>query len=233
MRIHVFQHIPFENEAQIGKWAAERGHSVTRTRFYADDPIPAMSKIDMLVIAGGFMNVYQYEEYPWLCREKTHIVDAIEAEIPIVGLCLGAQLIADVLGAHVVRNPEPEIGWFPVTLTAGARKHPVRAGLPDTLMAFHWHGDTFHLPTGAMRLARSEACANQAFIYQDRILGLQFHLEYSRENLEAMLLHCSDELVETSYVQCPDEIRSHPERVDASHVHLCRLLDNLVALTTE
>ncbi len=230
MKIHVFQHIPFEHEAHIGRWAADRGHRVTRTRFYADDPIPATGEIDLLVITGGFMNVYEYEKYPWLYREKTHILDAIRSGIPVVGLCLGAQLIADVLGGRVCRNREPEIGWFPVTLTPEGREHAICAGLPDSPMAFHWHGDTFGLPDGAVHLAESQACVNQAFLYDRRVLGLQFHLEYSREDLEAMLTHCGDELVEAPYVQSPDEIRADAGRMDACHSHLCRLLDNLAAL---
>ena len=165
------------------------------------------SEIDILAIMGGLMNVYQYRDYPWLKEEKKFIEKAINRKIKVIGICLGAQLIADVLGARVTQNPYVEIGWHDVTLTDVGANSNILMGFPKTFIAFHWHGDTFEIPDGASHLAYSEACANQAFKYENNVIGLQFHLEYSQESIEKMLDNCSDELVGAQYVQNKERIR--------------------------
>ncbi len=130
------------------------------------------------------MNVYEEAEYPWLAAEKAFIAAAIGAGKPVLGICLGAQLIAAVLGGTVSKGPQPEIGWYPVELTPAGRELPLFAGFPDRFTALHWHGDTFSIPPGATHVASSAACANQAFAYDGgRVVGLQFHLEETRESL--------------------------------------------------
>ena len=126
---------------------------------------------------------------------------AIGAGKTIVGVCLGAQLLADCLGACVFRNAHKEIGWLPIELTAEALADPVFGPLAPGLTVYHWHGDTFPLPPGAVHLARSAGCEHQAFLYQGRVLGLQFHLETTPESLAALVANCADEIVPGPYVQ--------------------------------
>lgn len=206
MRFHWLGHVPFEDAASIGVWAEQHGHTVTSTRLYADEPLPAANEIDALAIMGGPMNVYQYRRYPWLLREKRFIDHALRVEIPIMGVCLGAQLLADVLGAKVTENPHIEIGWFPVRMVDAADASCLLGGPPERFTAFHWHGDTFEIPFGATRLAESDVCANQAFVYGASVVGLQFHLEYSQDSIRKMLAHCGDELVDAPFVQTRNQI---------------------------
>src|SRR4051812_36082961 len=117
MRIHSLEHQAAEGPGKIADWAAARGHSIARTALYADEALPALEAFDVLVVMGGGMNIYQYRDYPWLPMEKAFLRRAIYAGKPILGICLGAQLLADVLGGKVYQNPEKEIGWFPVAIT--------------------------------------------------------------------------------------------------------------------
>ena len=178
MRIHYLQHVPFEDLANIESWARSRGHDLSRTMLFSDEKLPEMDHFDWLIIMGGPMNIYEDEKYPWLSREKEFIRQAIASDKIVLGICLGAQLIADVLGGSVRRNEYREIGWFAVSLTEEGSTSPIFSVLPKSFVALHWHGDTFAIPPGAMRIAESQACANQAFI-KGKAIGLQFHLESS------------------------------------------------------
>ncbi len=200
---------------------------MTKTRLHEDEPLPDVAGIGLLAIMGGPMNVYQYRDHPWLKREKTFIGRAIAAGIPILGVCLGAQLLADVLGAKVAQNPHVEIGWFPVRLTAEARDSRVFRGMPAEFTALHWHGDTFEIPPGAKRLAESEACSNQAFEYGGRAVGLQFHLEYTADSIRSMLAHCGDELADAPFIQNRDRILAGFDGIGQTRKLLFELLDSL------
>ncbi len=195
MHVHIIQHVEFEGPAHIGRWIDNHGHSRSETHLYRGDELPAAMNLDRLVIMGGPMNIHEHERYPWLAAEKAFIGRVIGAGKTVIGICLGAQLIADVLGARVYAGPEKEIGWFPVTLTGEGRQSGLFDGLPDRFPVFHWHGDTFDLPAGAVRLAESAACANQAFLHDGRVLGLQFHLESTPESVEKITEQCVDEVV--------------------------------------
>lgn len=228
MRCHWLGHVPFEDAAHIGLWAVRHGYELTHTQLYAGQPLPPVETIDALAIMGGPMNVYQYRDHPWLVEEKRFIERAIEAGIPVVGVCLGAQLIADVLGAKVTQNHQIEIGWFEVELTDDGRKSDIFKGMPDRFTAFHWHGDRFDIPSGAMHLAGSQACTNQAFLYGNRILGLQFHLEYSAQSIGKMLVHCADELTEGPFIQAQRQITADLTNVESTQKLLFGLLDTLL-----
>ncbi|UCD49470.1 MAG: type 1 glutamine amidotransferase [Phycisphaerales bacterium] len=225
MRFHWLQNIAFEDAANVGVWAAERGHEVTATRLYAGQALPHLDEIDALAIMGGPMNVYQYRDYPWLIEEKRFIERAVRLGVPTVGVCLGAQLIADVLGAKVTQNREIEIGWFDITLTPDAADVPLAQALPERFLAFSWHGDTFEIPTGATHLAQSEACANQAFVYARNVLALQFHLDYSAESIGRMLAHCDNELVEGPFIQNQTQITANLAQTEETCRRLFALLD--------
>ena len=158
------------------------------------------------------MGVYDELRYPWLTVEKDVIERTIRSGKLVLGICLGAQLIADVLGARVYAAPHKEIGWFPVERTEAASTTKIGDALPQTIEAFHWHGDTFDLPFGAVHLASSLACENQAFVYQNRVLALQYHLETTRTSAEALIENCAHELVDGPYVQPAKAILSNEER---------------------
>jgi GMP synthase-like glutamine amidotransferase len=227
MRIHYLQHVPFEDAANIAVWARDQGHAVTSTRLCEAEPLPALDSFDWLVIMGGPMNIYQHDAHPWLGPEKKFIERAIEHQKLVLGICLGAQLVADVLGGEVTQNSHKEIGWFHVSLTDQGCRAPLLKGFPQRFQAFHWHGDTFSIPSGAERLAESEACANQAFQYAGRVLGLQFHLDYSVESIEKMLRHCGHELSDGPYVQSAETIRASYHCVPAIGRLLDQWLENL------
>lgn len=225
MRIHSLMHVPFEDAASIGVWAQERGHSLNYTHLYHGQTLPPLESFEMLAIMGGLMNINEHRNYPWLAEEKAFIKKAIEAGKKVIGVCLGGQLIADVLGGKVVQNPNIEIGWFPVTLNENAKQSPFFKTLPQTLDAFHWHGDTFSIPPGAVHLASSDGCANQAFQYGDNVLGLQFHMEYSAESIDKMLIHCADEMTDAPFIQDAETIRAGYEKIPTITSFLFNVLD--------
>jgi GMP synthase (glutamine-hydrolysing) len=239
MHIHYLQHVAFEDAANIAAWACQRGHRLSHTRLDLDQPLPEPEDLDWLVVMGGPMNVDQHDLYPWLVREKELIRRVIERGVPVLGVCLGGQLVSTVLGGQVTQNRQKEIGWFPLTLTAEAKASPVFSHLPQQLPAFHWHGDTFSIPPGAVRLAASDGCDNQAFQYDRHVVALQFHWDYSRQSVETMIQHCGDELIAGARggapstlgpghgIQQPAEMLAHPERFDEIKVLLYQMLDTL------
>lgn len=227
MRVHYLQQEPFEGPGSIEPWAKEKGHALSVTKFYQDAPTPPFDEIDLLIILGGSMNIYEEESHPWLAREKRFIRQAIESGKAALGICLGAQLIADVMGGKVTRNAHKEIGWFPIELTPEARNFRLFNTLPQRLPVFHWHGDTFSLPPGAVHIARSEACENQAFIFRDRVVALQFHAEFMRPSLEAITAGCAKELVPGKYIQTPAEMFRPEEEFGAMNAVMSRLLDGM------
>jgi GMP synthase-like glutamine amidotransferase len=206
MRIHVLQHVSFEDEAGIGVWAKAQDHSITKTLLYRNEKLPPTDNFDRLLIMGGPMSVHDEREYPWLVGEKKLIREAIEKGKTVLGVCLGAQLIAHVLAARVYKNPHKEIGWHGVSLAKEAGRSPVFNRFPKKFTAFHWHGETFDLPLGCARIAESEACLNQAFEYDGRVVGLQFHLESSEESIRRLIQNCPEDLADGKYVQRADEI---------------------------
>jgi GMP synthase (glutamine-hydrolysing) len=158
MRILYVQHVPFETPGVIVDWALEMNYPLSGTRLYDGEVLPDAGAFDFLVIMGGPMGVRDEHAHPWLAGEKRFIEQTIRAGKKVLGICLGAQLIAEVLGARVYRNTHREIGWFPVRLTARGAASPVFGVLPGGFDAFHWHGDTFTLPAGCVHAAESEAC---------------------------------------------------------------------------
>lgn len=231
MRIHALQHVAFEGLAQIEAWARTKGHPVTTTRFHEDGTLPEQADFDWLVIMGGPMNIYEEDPYPWLVREKRFVREAVDVGKTVLGICLGAQLLADVLGGKVFRNPVKEIGWHPVEITESGAESGLFGFLPKRLTAFHWHGDTFHLPPGAVRTATSVGCPNQAFLFGDRVVGLQFHLESTPESIEAILANCADELVKGPYIQDAAAIRAGMGHVSGTNAAMTGILDRLEAGT--
>ena len=220
MNVHYFQHVSFEGPGYIATWLQEQGHRLTATRFFEDNyELPELSAIDMLVIMGGPMSVYDDHLYPWLQEEKAFIDDAIQTGKKVLGICLGAQLAALCLGAYVPTALRKEIGWYPVYARDEALK--VAPGLYQLLeqnpVVFHWHGDKFDIPYGAYELAFSEANSNQGFIYKKQVLGLQFHLELMPTDLDEMIQHGSKELVAGPYIQDAATLRAGAHHIEAGN----------------
>lgn len=214
MRLHYLQHVPFENPGSILTWAGKNDCTITNTQMYKNEMLPCPEHIDWLVIMGGPMNIYEEEKYPWLADEKAFIRETVTLGKVVIGLCLGAQLIADVIGGKVTRNKFPEIGWFPVTFSEQARSSPLFSFFPRELVVFEWHGDTFsHLPEDAIIIAENNACSHQAFVYQKNIFGFQYHLENTFDIIQNLITHCSDEMTTGPYIQTAEEILSHPEYI--------------------
>lgn len=226
MNVHVLQHVPFEGPGSIAQWVTARGAALTCTRCFAGDPWPDLDQVDCLVIMGGPMSVNDENRLPWLAPEKAIIRLAIDRGIPTLGVCLGAQLIASALGARVYPNRVREIGWFPVHASDDAG---MGVRLPAECLVFHWHGETFDLPDGAVRLATSPGCVNQAFQAHDHVVGLQFHLEMTPDGAAALLEACAGDLVPGPYVQSAAEIAAAPaDRYRASNAVMDDLLTSLV-----
>ncbi|MBC8080725.1 MAG: type 1 glutamine amidotransferase [Gorillibacterium sp.] len=223
MNIHAVLHMDYEGLGAIECWLVERGHDLSKTKLYLGDTLPAVDSFDWLIVMGGAMNIYEEEAYPWLIAEKALIREALKQNKKVLGICLGAQLLADALDAKVLKNKVKEIGWYPIQFTPEARvlldagyvhheptglldAEPVHHWTSESLTVFHWHGDTFELPQGAIPLAASEGCSNQAFIYGENAIGLQFHLEMEESDIERLIQHGLDELVDGPYIQTAEEI---------------------------
>ncbi|TDU26559.1 GMP synthase-like glutamine amidotransferase [Panacagrimonas perspica] len=223
MHVHWLQHASHEDLGCIGPWLARRGDRVTMTRLWAGDPPPAAPDFDALIVMGGPMNIYEHDAHPWLVPEKRLIRAAIDAGRPALGICLGSQLIADVMGAPVTRNAHTEIGWFDVSLNPAGRALALFADWPDTFSAFHWHGDTFAIPPGAQNLMSSAGCAHQGYTIGDRVIGLQFHLEVTAADARVWL--AQEELKPSTYVQAPDFILGELDRFALNNRLMIKLLD--------
>ena len=232
MRLHYLQHVPFEGPGTIRDWATDRGHDLTGTHLYDDESLPDPDTFDWLIVMGGPMSVHDTEVYPWLDVEKELIRTAVDTDRVVIGICLGAQLVAEALGGRVYEADTPEIGWFPVEATDEASRSPLFADLGEVYDAFHWHGDTFDLPEGATRMARTDACANQAFVYGGRVVGLQFHLESSPETIDEIIENSGD-LPGGPLVQDVDTMRDGVDKTGPLERRLRTLFDTLEREVTE
>lgn len=230
MRAHVLQHVPFEGLGSIGDWLNAEGYETTSTRFFESSVLPHVDDVDLLIAMGGPMSVNDEAMLPWLVAEKAFVRDAIRAGTPVLGICLGAQLIASALGARVYANPQKEIGWLPIQAVEAPRDGAFR--FPPSIDVFHWHGETFDLPSGAIALASSPACRNQAFQIGRSVIGLQFHLETTPESARLLVANCRDEMVPGPYVQSEEAVLSaEPARYATINALMADVLAYLHATT--
>jgi len=226
MRIHVFQHVSFEDEAAIGDWGRGKNFSITRTRFHEGESPPDPDSYDWLVVMGGPMGIYDEAEYSWLTREKRAIKEGLETDKRILGICLGAQLLAGVSGGQVSPNPEREIGWFPVQRIGG--ESWLLKGVPETFDAFHWHGDRFFAPDNGRLLGMSDGCPAQIIQIGERALGFQFHLESTPERIQALMDNCPEDMAPGAFVKTKEEIDNTMDRCTEANRIMEAVLENML-----
>lgn len=187
-KLLVCQHVAHEALGTLAPLFKNAGFRIRYVNFGREpDGKPSLDGYDGLVILGGPMNVDETEKYPHLAFEVTMVEEALQRNIPLLGICLGAQLIAKALGVRVAKNRVKEIGWYDVALTAEGKNDPILKHFKPVEKIFQWHGDTFDIPAGAFHLLSSELCANQAFRHGDKVYGFQFHLEVDRRMIERWL----------------------------------------------
>jgi GMP synthase-like glutamine amidotransferase len=228
MRIHYLQHIDFETPSNILKLLQQKKCSLTSTMLYENTILPEQNDFDTLIIMGGPMNIYEEKKYPFLKYEKKFIEKSIKNNKKILGICLGSQLLADVLGSKVYKNKEKEIGFFPIKLTETGINSTYFNGIQKEFMVFHWHGDTYDIPKTAKHLAYTDVCHSQAFSYNENVIGLQFHFELNEESINNLILNCKNELVDASFIQKEPEIRNHYKLIDPMYKILEKFFDNFL-----
>ena len=224
MRIHYFQHIEFETLYMIEDWVKQNNHTLTHTKFFEKGFVfPSLDDFDALIILGGTMSVYDNQN-SWMIEEKKYIKKAIERSKKILGLCLGAQLIANVLGAKVAEHTQSEIGIFPVKVKDNESVKKVFTGIGDEIFSFCWHGDRFEIPQGAIHLASTLACDNQAFLYKERVLALQFHLEMDISAIKNIIDHCGQQIKPAKYIQDKETLLEQAKNISKKNLFI--FLDN-------
>ncbi len=225
MKVHWLQHLPFEGLGSMGEYFKQKNIPSTSTQFYLNQSLPSIDSFDWLIIMGGAMSAYDDAKFPWLTEEKIFIKKAIDAGKVVIGVCLGAQLIAASLDAKVYRNKNKEIGWFDLTPTKDAKNTILADCFLEKMEVFHWHGDTFDLPKGAIHLASSEATKNQGYIIDNRVIGFQFHLETTFEYAKALFDNFPDEIKSEKYIQNAEQVFSDLEKFKKINKVMSQILD--------
>lgn len=217
--VRVLRHIAPEGPGRIASALSQAGLDVSITRIDLGEAVPRdLDDTAGLVVMGGPMGVYEADRFPHLAEEQKLIERALASEIPVLGVCLGSQLLAATLGARVYPGPRKEIGWFPVAKEPAAGDDALFADLPDRFTALHWHGDVFDLPDGAVALARSELTRHQAFRFGRNAYGLLFHLEAAADQVTAMASLFAGELTAAG-VNGGELVAATPEAVEAAAPH--------------
>ncbi|MBT8440888.1 MAG: gamma-glutamyl-gamma-aminobutyrate hydrolase family protein [Gammaproteobacteria bacterium] len=225
-RLLVFQHVPHEILGNLDPLLRDARFRIRYVNFGREpDAQPDVSKYNGLIVLGGPMNCDEADRYPHLSTETAAIQQAIRDGIPVLGICLGAQLIARALGARVHSNPVQEIGWYELNPTDEGHKDPLCGKFAESQQIFQWHGDTFEIPHGAVHLATSPDCANQAFRFKHNVYGFQFHLEVD----EPMILRW----LSTPYMARAAEEAGGPGRIDDIKRHTHEHIQHSIGLGNE
>jgi GMP synthase-like glutamine amidotransferase len=225
MRVLVIQHEAAGGPGYLGEALERRGATLEVVHLYAGDRIPDLDGYDLLLVMGGVMNAYQEDDYPWLADEVRVMRAAVAAKTPVLGVCLGGQLLARALGAQVHLGGVTEIGLIPIALTDAGRADPLFEGMGNGLEAAEWHYDTFAIPSGAVALAASATCAHQAFRFGDCAYGVQFHPEVTPAMLAEWIREGrgAEPQVDWESFQGQAETKAEALRAQAG-----RLIDNLL-----
>jgi len=232
LKVHFIQHVAFEGPGTILSWAKKNQYQSTTSILLNGDKLPDASEFDLLVIMGGPMSANDDNKYSWLGMEKKLVSDCLELGKPMIGICLGAQVIANVLGSKVYRAQEKEIGWWPIEAAPDIEQSKLASHLPKELQVFHWHGETFDLPVGAKLLASTPTCPNQAFEFGGHVLGIQFHMEVTPVEVNLMWDNCKSDLGVGRYQQHPPEFFGSPELFENVRIVMEKTLDNLAQLSS-
>ncbi|MDR4503910.1 MAG: type 1 glutamine amidotransferase [Candidatus Scalindua sp.] len=191
----IIKHIDIEGPGTIGEFLDEKGVPCRTIDLSEGEPLPeSLGGVSAVIVLGGPMNVYEEERYPFLRKEDLFLRGVFEKGLPVLGFCLGAQLIAKAKGTTVKKNPVKEIGWFTVSLDKDALPDPLFQGFPEEFDVFQWHGDTFEIPDNATKLAGSALCSNQAFRVDGNVYGLQFHIEVTDDMVQQWINAYKDEI---------------------------------------
>ncbi|MFC1555491.1 type 1 glutamine amidotransferase [candidate division KSB1 bacterium] len=227
MRVHYLLHNFFVRPAEVDTWVKKNSHSVTQTLLYENDPFPGLNDFDFLIIFGGTMGVYEGENYSWMKPEKKFVEKVIKNKKAVFGICMGAQLLADVLGGKVYKNSHKEIGWHEVEMKPDAQDSSIFGNLPERFPAVHWHGDLFEVPDSCFSIASSIITPNQAFEYNKITAATQFHPEYNLFSLQESIQYSPEDVGSGPYAQTEQEILSGAHQLPAMHNILFSILDNI------
>ena len=225
LRVHCIQHVPGNGPGNISNWAASRGHRLVARR--PDDGLGTieLDEVDFLIVMGGLPSAWEEDLYPWLRSEKELMRQCLSAGKPLLGICLGAQMLADVIGGRVVRNTHAEIGWWEIHRHASARRSSVLSLLPERFTPMSWHQDVVELPPGIGSLAGSAVSPNQAFEGGPRAWGLQCHMEYTPQDLKTMVSQHLQSTPDGAFVQTGEQILAGQESIRTIEPLFHRLLD--------
>jgi len=229
MRLHLLEHDPLDySETNMDRWAAENGHTVVRTYFCKGEPLPPHDAFDWLMIMGGSPHAYDDATNPWLPAEKEFVAKTLKRGTPILGICFGAQILAEALGGKVFPAKHREIGWHEVRLTEGGEKSLLFQNVPNAFETFHWHEDRFSLPSGCTRLAFSRATPHQAFLCESRpAAGLQFHPEFTIELVDFFAREHSESWIPDAYVSGKEAVMARNRTMKATYWLMKAILDNM------
>ncbi len=228
MRGHYIMHAFFETPGSITEWAQERGHQFSGTQAYKNDPFPNISDIDYLVIMGGPQSPRDSKKHRYLQREINFVAQMIAADKPVIGFCLGAQVIGEALGAPVEKSPEKEIGVFPISLTEAGKKDVLLKGFSDVFDVTHWHGDMPGLTRDCQVLATSEGCPRQIIRYRPKVYGFQCHMEMNADAVRGVMENCPEDLSPSLFTQTPEAFLSHDFKRITDKVNV--IMDRLISI---
>ena len=230
MRALVLQHIAVEGPGRLASFLQQHGWELVTTALYAGERLPAEPQdYQAIIIMGGPMGVYDEADYAFLPAEQTFLQRALAQNVPMLGICLGSQLLAKALGARVYRNPCKEIGWYTVDLTPEGRTDPLFQRVSSPVPVFQWHGDAFELPAGAVALASSPQCTHQAFRYGERVYGLLFHLELVPAMIHSWLATFQEELASVqAYIDPQRIVADMPRYLEPYQQVSTQIFTNLV-----
>ena len=231
MHLHYFQHNHFEDLGFVGVWAKNNNFTTSVTRFDLKPELPSIENFDWLVIMGGAMGVHDTDQYPWIPEEIEFIKDAIHSGKIVIGVCLGSQMIASALGGLVYKNPEPEMGFWPINFSKEAQKDNVFKHFPENLEVMHFHFDTFTLPEGAILMAKSTITPVQAFRFGKNVFGLQFHSELTETNLPVFIKELEPEIIAGPWVQNKYEMLQKINNCSINNEIFSKVLDEILQLT--
>ena len=229
IRIHTLEHDDWNfSRTNITRWADKKGHRIESTDVFKSAPLPKLDGYDWLMVMGGSQHAWEEDINSWLAPEKDYIKEALSTGKVVIGICFGAQLLAEALGGSLFKNGQPEVGWYDVKLNEEGRRSFLFDGLPETFTTFHWHSDHFSLPPDCVCLADSPPTANQVFVKPGKpYVGIQFHPEYTRRMVLEFAEAFGQEWVPNNYVAGKDAIIEKTPEVPDTYWLMEGLLNNI------